>query len=1718
MASVKKAQVIITADASVAKKVMAELDQRATQAANKMKQLAAAGKQNSKEFKDAKKDFDAYNSALRENVKDTKRVEEVMKNLAGTATRDLKRALSAAKRELDKMSARDPRREKLISDMQRMKRQIDANTGALQKQGSALSTTLKNLVAYMGVFAGFNWIKGKIQEIVKGNLALSDSLTDIRKVSGLTIQEVDKLQASLMKIDTRASVAELDKLAYAGAKLGMGQYGVAGLSSFVRAANKVNVALKEDLGEDALTAMSKLVEVMGLIPKLGIEKSMDAAGSAIFTLSTSSTATGRNIIEMSKRLMGLANVSHVTTAELLALSSASDTMGLMPEVSATAFNKLFTSIQTNTKKIEKSLDMQQGTLRTMIDEGRTMDAIVTVFDKMNKLGRMDAMKPLFKDLGSDGARLNAVMTTMASKVDILKNHIDMSNQSFKDATAIQKEYLMQQESAQGYMERATNIWSKAFINPEGVNMVKELAVEWYNLSKALTSNKTWMGQIQTSLSLLKTLVETLLKLLPVLTTYLMMYGVVRAVYGIVAAYNALRLSILAARSATIALTTAQKASGWGALLTAIALGISYFLDYGGAVDDAAEATHRFNEATAEAQTIHAKQTKKIDDYIKKLEDASGSEEERTRIIDKFNREFGTYLEKLGIEIKTVDDLKTHYAALNEELQKKAFYEQGERLRQDYVGESEQRQTEAMGKLMDLADKYGFSQDIISEITYRSNAWTDPSYFIQKIYDEMYGKQYGTNGKLNWIKGKPYQYWVGDRSNVRSAAPQSSGIVSGIVDKLTEGGAKKTRDIFETVNALIGATREVQQRTKQVEKYMEDYAKGYEPMNIGLEALSGTATTIETKEEKAERLAKLKLAFKQAKEDVDGVIAKIDQWYNLQEAAIKELRADNKITEEEMTQALDEMEQRRHTALMLARRSLSTGTEKAKKEWDDYAKNKLPKDMVDSGAWSTQLMNDIMDVNVKALHDYLKKFNGLDDFKGMDGSAFLDGVGKKAAEDKLKVQSIRAKTTQRITKMLSQYHYVDLAQQQMQADLEQIGFMSETYEQWFERLRSGRELTAEEKATRRQNYNAMGEKFISQGTIPFTIDIENQDEALSWIRHFATDAGGELENWAKTFPQIIHWLDLLKKYETAMANKDVTGAKAAQDAIADAMPDIQSYYETLMQWEGRYYDATKKSYQLLKKRFDEAWEISGKGKAFSNALQGLDMRKRQLSLTGLNRGTNFQDIAGFDELNEDPEIAQSLLRMQQAREELETLKQINAQKKLEGEALAAHQQLMHEKEQAMAEAEMAMQEQLMKSINDRISKLQEWTAPIEAFGTEVGQALYDQWHNGESMSAKWQDILKKMGLAWGQLTVKIISELMMQRIKQQILDKAMQADAIKHQATLATIEQTGGQTRQLVQQTTGQALIQGNQATNTLIETQNQGHNATMLSADASAAAAENPVNISRAAGKTLAGLGWWGIPLVAVVTALLNALLQAALGSSSSNNSNSSSSTKDAQKLKLVTGMLTYDAGTPIPSAGRSIPAAGRSLPAAAVPVASASGSPAGRSLPAAGRAFPSGSPEGRYLGTDGHVYRATNNPAPGTGLITHPIATTVQGNPALVAERGPEIVIGRRATANIMRWNPALLNVLASYDPHSRRRTYDEGTPVPAAAVPVASASGSPEGQDPRMADTIAQLSQTVALLSATVSELQKKGIPATINKYGAGGLIDEVKSGLKFDSKYGG
>ena len=334
----RKAEVIITCDASTVKKVLEGINneiektkRRRQELQEKQRTSIGLTKAEEKELQGLIKYENALNERIPKITGEMKKYGEVMKDLAGAKTKDLKKALREVKQSLENMSAKDPGRDKLVNDLKRIQTQIEANTGALKKQGTALGTTMKNLVAYAGVFAGFNKIKSLIEDVFKSNLKLSDSLANIRKVSGLTMKDINQLYGNISKIDTRNTIDTLNELAYTGAKLGIAEHGgTQALTGFVKAAEQVQMALGEDLGDEALPALAKLTEVMGLMDRYGVEQAMQKSASAIFQLGATSTATGKNIVEFSKRLMGLANVSRVSADELLAIGSASDAMGLMP--------------------------------------------------------------------------------------------------------------------------------------------------------------------------------------------------------------------------------------------------------------------------------------------------------------------------------------------------------------------------------------------------------------------------------------------------------------------------------------------------------------------------------------------------------------------------------------------------------------------------------------------------------------------------------------------------------------------------------------------------------------------------------------------------------------------------------------------------------------------------------------------------------------------------------------------------------------------------------------------------------------------------------------------------------------------------------------------------------------------------------------------------------------------------------------------------------------------------------------------------------------------------------------------------------------------------------------------------------------------------------------------------------------------------------------------
>ena len=1786
MATAKKTQIVITANAAVAKKVMDELQQRIDALKQKMQQLDTTTDAGKKEFKKLQKELVSYNSAVTQNVTNTERIRNAINNLSGTSLKELRRALVAAKSELGKTFENDPNLKKRQQDVKTLQAQIDKLTGAVNKHGSAWQTAVKNLTAYAGLFQVFNAIKGTVTSAIKKNFEYSSSLTDIRKVSGLTMQDVNKLSEELAKIDTRTSVDGLAQLAYQGAKLGMGKYGVDGMAQFVKAADKINVAIGEEMGEEALPALSKMVETMGLIPKMGIEKAMLATGSAMFKLSSTSTSTSTNIVEFAKRLTGVSRTAGITTDQLLALGSASDSLFLMPEVSATAMSKFIVALQKNHNLIEKDLGIQQGTIKNMYAAGHAMDAIVLVLEKMRDKGNMNALGEIFKDLGSDGQRLITAMVTMSKNVDVLKDHLYESKEAFEEATAVTNEYKMQQQSAAGILDRANNLWEKAFVNPDGVESVKSMAEAWYDMSQMILQSPIFKNTLQAALWSVITACKVFVTLLPLIANYFAALGIYKTVSFLWELGKALK----AAAAAQTLFNSAAKVNPYVAIASAILTAVGVVWSFVEADKEAAaaeaEAARKanawkktLNEAAVETSNLN----KKLDNYKRMMSEANLSQKERQGLVSRFNRDFRSYIANLGIEIKNVKDLRDHYSELAQEAQRATYYRMREKAKQQALPKFDSDRNAASNALMEKVrglglDKLGVSfQDIDRWVSKGASGTSVFWYLASKLPKNKSGLISGEKWKVD-NKGFVYrQGYDGRKISPSSSDPQM---------------AFKLRDLLSASRWYTNATHRRGNKEKEIDKAYENFVpEGYTPYP---EESPGTLEN-NAPDNNAIRLAKQEARDQQRswrdelKQKQDEASAIMDNVRNFYERQINEKLSQTVSLGMDKTEQdlyVEPVRRRMEEALSQVRLAIA-GQANAWEEFKKTMDNDLVEKTDETGVnLSQNLLASIQKNNVDALRE---KMAQLGNSLNLPMNSITSEIFAKATKNQQNNITLEAKQAEARRKIAQENNYTGVVQQNMYDDFNQMGFANPT------------DFEAADKESfdrRKAKILAMYEQARKQIANLYTVDVSSKEgRGLLMQMLFGDD------------PYAL-------------------GARI-QNVLGDNAEDWQVFYNKLIQYSDEYTEAQKKTYDQAKKIAEQMWNVNQRNLANQEAL-----RKMQQESALFGKRTNMWSNLGLGDLTADPEVELMKMKMQMA-EDYYAFVFKNSRNK----------QLLDEADKARQEAELAYVNQMAAAMKNRLSQMQQLVKPIETFGAEVGKAFAEMRNDVSSAQEAIKNALKSMLESWGNMALNDVNTQMWKAINdagakrakkkaQPDIDKARanananavkedfsklgtkanpmyvrlvdegasyltqqpqsnfenlrpqqpigwnpdgtpinpnspaivppyappatteqgngaprawehrnrdNADAFyndvaagiggsfigglmntefktggkskedkekadqlkkekKHQKELSKEVQKGNKDREKVttqgvqnitdvtaagnkEQTEGTKVAQ-NAITNmtetalTTNLTNTQANNEAMAQSDAARTQSEVTFSIAGAIAKCFEFLGPIAGPIAAAgVMATLMGLLQWALNSafSGGKKKNNTSSTN----TKLVTGMLTYDSGNV-------------------------------QDLKP-------------FVADNGEVYWAKEDDGKqiqGVKMLTTPTATTVNGQPSLVAEKGPEIVIGRETTHAMMMNNPGLLKALVNYDRNysgrnSARRAFDSGNVGDVFAAGTQSGGGNlSSGASAADGLVTASIASNAALLQAVNALIQRLNEPinAKINMYGRDGLHDSLNKANQF------
>jgi len=320
----------------------------------------------------------------------------------------------------------------------------------VNKSWQAMKDNIKSAGIVMLGYFGVTTFFSKITNAMQGAAKISDVMADVQRTTGMTADETERLRSELSQIDSRTATVDLLELAKAGGKLGIAENDILG---FVKAADQINVALGEDLGKDAITAIGKIVNIFHLKDQFGLEEAMLKVGSAINSAGQASEAQEGYIVDFLNRMGGIAPLANISATSIIGMAATLDSLGQTSEVSSTALSKLFTKMAADAETYAKFAGMDvQEFIKTLNEDA--MEALLRVLEGANQTsGGIVTLTETLGEMDIEGGRAVGVFGTLANNTDRLRKEIDGANKSFVAGTSITQEYTVKNQTLGAAMDK-----------------------------------------------------------------------------------------------------------------------------------------------------------------------------------------------------------------------------------------------------------------------------------------------------------------------------------------------------------------------------------------------------------------------------------------------------------------------------------------------------------------------------------------------------------------------------------------------------------------------------------------------------------------------------------------------------------------------------------------------------------------------------------------------------------------------------------------------------------------------------------------------------------------------------------------------------------------------------------------------------------------------------------------------------------------------------------------------------------------------------------------------------------------------------------------------------------------------------------------------------------------------------------------------------------------
>ena len=585
-----------------AKKEITALEKKVEDLKHKRQQALDAG--DTKSWQKLNKEVDKHETKLKSMQGRLERINKTLDNMSAAGPKELKDTIKdinallnsgAIERGSAQWDSLTASLKQANTELAKIKNETKASQSAWQKFTKFLNDSWGGLAMILGSITGLTMT---MRKAVQDYAAMEEEMANVRKYTGLASEGVAELNEDLKKIDTRTSREELNQLAGSAGRLGISSKDA--ILEFVDAADKIKVALGDDLGEGAVDQIGKLAMAFGEDERMGLRGAMLATGSAVNELAQNSSAQAGYLVDFTARVAGFGKQLGLTQAQIMGFGAVMDENMLRDEMASTAFGNMLTKMQTDTEKFARIAGMEVKEFTRLLNEDANQ-AILNLADSLRSQDPQTMMKML-DDMGLDGARAVGVLSTMADKIDDVRERQRLATEAYKEGNSVVKEFGVMNNTVQAHLDKC----KKKF---------HEMTVE---LGSQLLPVVRYTC---TGFSMLVKLLSTTTKFVVENKAAILAGGLAIAAYTayVNAATIATKAHTIAtniAKAATAAFNFVTKMNPIGLVIAALTAAVALFIKYRDRISGASEATSMLRQAGAKLAGVLAQVTGWFIDLVK----------------------------------------------------------------------------------------------------------------------------------------------------------------------------------------------------------------------------------------------------------------------------------------------------------------------------------------------------------------------------------------------------------------------------------------------------------------------------------------------------------------------------------------------------------------------------------------------------------------------------------------------------------------------------------------------------------------------------------------------------------------------------------------------------------------------------------------------------------------------------------------------------------------------------------------------------------------------------------------------------------------------------------------------------------------------------------------------------------------------------------------------